>query len=122
MANPLKTIRFIGNVTSTTGGTVSWPFTDGLPNFEKFMDVLINVKTLSGGTSPTVTIAVQEEFSDVFATTATSTALTGTGTTFLTNASNPMLGKGIAKNFVLTTGGSPSALSVDLYTIFFSNN
>ena len=135
-----KSIQFFGTTTATTTNTLSEPaysVTTGAPTWDanksEFcnMDVLINVSTLTG-TSPTWTISFQEYFSDVgFVETARSAALSTSGKYILCNdgqtgqSATPniaygfaMLGKGIAKQVVLTAGGTVGASSISVYLIF----
>ena len=86
------------------------------------MDVLVNIKTLSGGTSPSMTFSVQELFSDTYFETANSGAKTAVSKFALRNAdsSGGLLGKGETKQIVVTCGGSPSAVSADVYIVFYN--
>lgn len=97
------------------------------------MDVLFNVKTLSG-TSPTTQPSVQERFSDVgfvetgnWGATITSTgkyymAYDGqTGQSGVANAKYGFAaqGKGTDKQIVFTNGGTIGSISIDVYFIFY---
>ena len=113
---------------SVTTGAPTW---DSAKSEFSSMDVLVNISTLTG-TSPTWTISVQEYFSDVgFIETANSGALSSSGKYLLcndgqtgqTNTSKilygyAMLGKGIAKQIVLTAGGTVGASTISVYLIF----
>jgi hypothetical protein len=136
-----KTIVFFGNTASTITNTLSEPSvssTTGAPTWSsaksefRSMDVLLNIKTLTG-TSPTWTVSVQERFSDVgFVETGKSAALSSTGKYILandgqtgaTNTTNilygfSMQGKGTDKQIVFTAGGTVGTSSIDVYLIFF---
>lgn len=136
-----KTIVFFGTVSTVGGQTLSEPTassTTGAPTWSTAksefcrMDVLLNVKTLTG-TSPTMTFSVQERFSDVgFVETAKSTAISTTGKYILsndgqtgqTNTTNisygfAMQGKGIDKQVVTTAGGTVGTFTADIYLIFY---
>lgn len=97
------------------------------------MDVLFNVKTLTG-TSPTIQPSVQERFSDAgfvetgnYGSTITSTGkyyLSYDGQTGQTGTANikygySAMGKGLDKQVVFTNGGTIGAVSVDVYFIFY---
>lgn len=136
-----KTIVFFGNTIGTSTNTLSEPaassstgaptWTSAKSEFVK-MDVLLNVKTLTG-TSPTWVASVQERFSDVgFVETAKSGTLSSTGKYILSNDGQTgqsattnisygfaMLGKGFDKQVVLTAGGTVGTSSIDVYLIFW---
>lgn len=126
----IKRIIKVGQFTSATGGTLlfSSVIDESICNREVFMDVLINQTALTG-TSPTMTYSVQENFSDHYFTTATSSAIAATGETSLTheegsvsggaNGAHPLLGKGIQKKIVATAGGTVATASADVYAVFF---
>jgi len=116
--------------TITQGADVAW--LEAVQGFAK-MDVVINVKTLSG-TSPTITVSVQEVIDGtVYLETAKSGALSATGVYALANEVSPntnvtksigpfpMCGKGANKRIVTTIGGTTSAVSADIYFIFFED-
>lgn len=116
--------------TITQGLNTDWQM--AVAGYNK-MDVIINVKTLSG-TSPTVTVSIQEQFNGTdFLETAKSAALSGIGavglaqqtlpsatTTKITGAF-PMLGKGDLKRVVTTAGGTVGAISVEVWFVFFED-
>lgn len=128
-------VRF-ANTTNTAGETINENdqsvFSFDRSRYNK-MNVLINVLTLSG-TSPTITVSVQEDFGGTFVETAKSSALgsTGarilcrdggtTGVTSVLQSAFPPLGSGAAKRIVTTIGGTTSAVSADIYLIFFDNS
>lgn len=136
-----KHIVFFGSLSNTGGETLNEPAqssTTGAPVWStdksefSHMDVLINVKTLTG-TSPTVTISIRESFSDVTGVeTGKTTTLSTTGKYLLANDGQSgqtlpttvqygmsMMGKGIDKQVVSTIGGTASAVAVDIYLIFW---
>ncbi len=127
MANTIKNIVQVLSTTATTGGTFSFPTNvGGLHSSEKFMDVIINVKTLSSGGA---TFAVQEQFSDLFVQTAATGTISATGVTTLTNAingtqasfsANALLGKGHAKQVVINVTGSPTSFEADVYAVMYN--
>ena len=135
-----KTIVLFGTTTATTTNTLSEPaysVTTGAPTWDSAksefcaMDVIINATTLTG-TSPTWTISVQEYFSDIgFVETAKSGTISTTGKYILCNDGQTtqtgsanimygfaMLGKGIAKQIVLTAGGTVGTSSISVYLVF----
>lgn len=137
-----KSIIYAGNfAVTTTGAQTFTPATDQQGNSKignatvefSAMDVLFNVKTISG-TSPTTQISVQERFSDVgFVETANyGSAFTGPGKYIVAHDGQTgqggttkiaygfaMLGKGTDKQIVFTNGGTIGAISVDVYWIFY---
>lgn len=116
--------------TITQGLNVDWQM--AVYGYNK-MDVIINVKTLSG-TSPTLTVSVQEQFNGTdFIETAKSAALSAIGAyglaqqtvpnaaaTKITGAF-PMLGKGDIKRIVTTAGGTVGSISVEVWFVFFED-
>lgn len=138
-----KSIIFAGTFSTTTTGAQTFTVAtdasgqnilgEGRTSCSS-MDVLLNVKTLSG-TSPTTTPSIQETFSGVgFIETANwgATPISATGKYFLahdgqtgqTGASKiaygfAMLGKGIDKQIVFTNGGTIGSIAVDVYFIFY---
>lgn len=128
-AYPIKRVIKFGTLTATTGQTLTTP--SGLDPSSVYtgareMDVIINVTSLSGGTSPTITASIQELFSDIYVETGNSGSMNATGVTTITHdengAANPnaLLGKGLTKKVVSTIGGSPTGLSADVYLIFYN--
>lgn len=139
---PKKHIVFFGTLTNTAGETKSEPNASsatGAPTWStdkiacNRMDVLFNVKTLTG-TSPTITFSVQERFSDVgFVETAKISTISATGKYYLANEGQTGqagtsvftygfagLGKGIDKQIVSTVGGTVGTVTTDVYFIFYS--
>ncbi|MCL5436081.1 MAG: hypothetical protein M1275_03290 [Patescibacteria group bacterium] len=120
----IKAIRFFGNTASTTGETLSMPSGSDFPEIVqafRYMDVVINVKTLGGGTSPSLAFSIQEKFSDVFVQTASATGSSVAKQIVLNSASgNGGLGKGEQKQIVVTVSGSPTAVSADVYLVLFN--
>lgn len=132
--NAVKKTVFIGNMANVAGETLSFPAALAeVLNAYKFMDILINLKTLTG-TSPTMKYSVQESFSDnsgadLFVETAVTSALAATGKVFVTHedsghsgdvAKNAMLGKGFKKQIVSTPGGTVGSVSADIYAVFWN--
>ena len=133
---------FGGNMSSTTGGTLTVPtdlqgmsvMGDDVSKFNR-MDVVFNVKTLTGS-SPTFTVSVQERFNGAgFIETGNggSAWITSTGGWVLVNEGQTgqtatakisygfaMLGKGTDKQVVFTKGGTVTAVSIDVYYCFYS--
>jgi len=133
-AQKLKVL--FGSTTNVAGETVAQDTTNGywqtaMTEF-KNMDVVINVKTLTG-TSPTMTFSVQEliDGTNVFLETGKSGAISATGVYALasltlpnaavtkTTGAFPMLGCGTTKQVVTTPGGTVGAVSADIYFIFY---
>jgi len=129
--------------TNTAGETISVPAGSSLwTNEFAFIDVIINVRTLTG-TTPSLTVSVQERFpsgaapQSVFIETAKSGSITATGTYALThwgtnttqpaaaiyaspgNEQNVLLGRGGEKRLVLTTAGTVTAIAVDIIIIAY---
>lgn len=134
----MKTINLLGKGTNTAGETIS-AATDSIELASKeavHADIIINLKTLTGGSSPTVTVAIQEYFSDVgWVETAVTAALSATGVYTLsadgqtgqTAAANSkygfaMLGKGTKMQAVTTVAGSPTGVETDVYVVQYGHH
>ncbi|MDE1971179.1 MAG: hypothetical protein KGI50_06435 [Patescibacteria group bacterium] len=138
MFREAKKIYFVGSATVTTGQTISFPNTNGedLANaIYRYSDILVNLKTLSGGTTPGITISYQELFSDnsgsdLWVETGNSGSKTTAAKFFLTNGDssghtgdvgkNAAMGSGMAKRIVTTLTGSPTGVSADFYIILYN--
>lgn len=142
MGQGTKAIIYAGNFSVTTSGAQTFTTANDSEGRAVYgqnvsgynhMDVLFNVKTLTG-TSPTTQPSVQERFSDAgFIETANwGATITGTGKYIMaydgqtgqTGTTNikygyAMLGKGIDKQVVFTNGGTIGSISVDVYYIFY---
>jgi hypothetical protein len=132
MISQAKKIIFFGSTTATTGTTLSEPSSDNLQmnNQARKADFLLDVKTLGGGTTPSLTFSIQEGFADnagatIWAEAATIT-ITATGKKWVTYdptgrsgdvGSNPGLGAGNSRKVVITASGSPTGVSADVYEI-----
>lgn len=124
MNNKTKAIRFLGSVTASTGGTISTAGATGndlvemVSGYQK-MDILVNVNTLAGGTSPSLALSIQELFSDVGYVETGAATSTATGQSFVYHDnSNYAMGLGEAKKVVITPSGSPTGVDIDVYGIF----
>jgi hypothetical protein len=96
------------------------------------VDFVINMKSIGGGTTPSLVFSFQELFNDnsgadVYIETASATGVSATGTILVTNRTtnrtkdfggNPMLGEGGLKRIVVTPTGSPSGTNIDIYAVF----
>lgn len=118
----LKRIIKVGTLTNTAGETANFPSGEAqYANGYALMDLLVDVTTLTG-TSPTITVKVEEQFSGAFFQTGATAALSATGKTTLANKDNPLMGKGQAKRIVTTPGGTVTGLSVDIYAVYFRSS
>jgi hypothetical protein len=142
MASTPKTVIFLGNFANAGSGAQTFTVPgDGFNNSKLgpaneycAMDVIFNVKTLSG-TSPTTQPSIQERFSDLgfietgnygaTFTTAGKYIVAHDGQTGQTGTANikygyAMLGKGTDKQIVFTNGGTIGTISVDVYVVLYT--
>lgn len=129
-----KHIALFGTASNTAGETINEgsqsPISDDRSRYSR-MNVVLDVQALTG-TSPTITVSIQEQFGSIWVETAKSTAISATGQYVLcqhalpnTQASKnqgafPALGSGSAKRAVTTIGGTQvSAVTTDIYFGFF---
>lgn len=133
-----QTTVLFGTLTITGGQTLSEPAassTTGAPTWSiakseyNTMDVMLNVKTLTG---TSFSVSIQERFSDAgFMETANSGTISAVGKYYIANGGQTgqtgaakiiygfaALGKGTDKQMISTTS-SISALTADVYLIFY---
>ena len=127
-----KTTLKFASVTATTAVTAAQTLTWSTAS-DKYRSaklgavnavIVINVKTLGGGTTPSLTFDVQEHFSDAFIVGAAKTsAISATGVTTISSESQTgsqiVLGKGDDMQIVVTPTGSPTTVAYDIYITFY---
>lgn len=118
MSTNKKTI-FAGTLTGA--GTLTLDNASGIQNVFNVntkADVILNVKTLSGGSA---TFTVEELFSDFWYATAQTPVLAASQEYGLPNANFPFLGKGSDMRFVATPSSTGVTSEADVYLVSYAH-
>lgn len=117
------TRRWIGQLTTVAGQTVNIANSEDMARSYANMVIVGHLSALTGGSSPTVTVSVEEAFplsdgSQDWIQTGASTAASATGAVGI--ASYPLMGKGMQKRVKTTVTGTPATLTLDLWAVFYN--